>query len=148
MILIYLNCIISNVQRRNCDKKDANFLAWEGDSMTSVDCNFNFLYGRPHGAGLPLPPSICVHLSPTPFPLRVDVINGWPLILSIRYCDDSEHSCEAPQKWPAKNGAIQIVIFTLHYMTYNWCRNYVSTVMKMQQICPQSTFRSKCKNIF
>src|SRR6218665_3934242 len=25
------------------------------------------------------PPSICVHLSLTPSPLRVDVINGWPL---------------------------------------------------------------------
>ena len=27
----------------------------------------------------PLPPSTCVHLSLTPSPLRVDVINGWPL---------------------------------------------------------------------
>src|SRR6218665_1055311 len=27
----------------------------------------------------PPPPSTCVHLSLTPFPLRVDVINGWPL---------------------------------------------------------------------
>src|SRR6218665_3242657 len=42
--------------------------------MTSVDSNFNFLCGRPHGAGPP------VHLSLTPSPLRVDVINGWPLI--------------------------------------------------------------------
>ena len=47
--------------------------------MTSVDSNFNFLCGRPHGAG---PPSTCVHLSLTPSPLRVDVINGWPLIIS------------------------------------------------------------------
>src|SRR6218665_279124 len=36
--------------------------------MTSLDSNFNFLCGRPHGAGPPLPPSTCVHLSPTPPP--------------------------------------------------------------------------------
>ena len=46
--------------------------------MTSVDSNFNFLCGRPHGAG---PPP--VHMrppEPDPLPsLRVDVINGWPL---------------------------------------------------------------------
>ena len=36
----------------------------------------NFLCERPHGAN-PLP-SACVHLSLAP-PLRVDVINGWPL---------------------------------------------------------------------
>src|SRR6218665_2548964 len=36
--------------------------------MTSVDSNFNFLCGRPHGAGPPLPSSTCVHLSLTPFP--------------------------------------------------------------------------------
>src|SRR6218665_2152031 len=60
-------------------KKDANFFAREEDSMPSVDSNFNFLCGRPHGAGPP-PPSTCVHLSLTPpLPLRVDVINGWPL---------------------------------------------------------------------
>src|SRR6218665_528605 len=47
--------------------------------MTSVDSNFNFLCGRPHGAGPPFPLSTCVHLSPTPSPLRVDGINGWPL---------------------------------------------------------------------
>jgi len=44
--------------------------------MPTVDSNF--LFGRPHGAGL-LPPSTSVHLSLT-FPFRVDVINGWPLI--------------------------------------------------------------------
>jgi len=43
------------VQRRNSGKKDANFFAQEEDSMTSVDSNFNFLCGRPHGAGPPLP---------------------------------------------------------------------------------------------
>ena len=31
------------------------------------------------GLDPPLPPSTCVHLSRTPSPLRVDVINGWPL---------------------------------------------------------------------
>jgi len=47
--------------------------------MTSVDSNFNFLCGRPHGAGPPPP----VHLhppEPDPLPsLHVDVMNGWPL---------------------------------------------------------------------
>jgi len=46
--------------------------------MTSVGSNFNFLCGRPHGAGPP-PPSTCVHLNLTHIPLRVDVINGCPL---------------------------------------------------------------------
>src|SRR6218665_3488335 len=50
--------------------------------MTSVDSNFNLLCGRPHGAGPP-PPSICVHVSLTPSPLRVDVINGWPLSIKM-----------------------------------------------------------------
>src|SRR6218665_1203369 len=46
--------------------------------MTSVDSNFNFLCGRPHGAGPP------VHMRPSePDPLRVDVINGWPLNLFL-----------------------------------------------------------------
>jgi len=47
--------------------------------MTSVDSNFNFVCGRPHGAG---PPPL-VHMrppEPAPSPNRVDVINGWPLI--------------------------------------------------------------------
>src|SRR6218665_2614073 len=50
--------------------------------MTSVDSNFNFLCGRPHGAG-PLPP---VHMrppEPDPSPLRVDVISRWPLKVQI-----------------------------------------------------------------
>jgi len=49
--------------------------------MTSVDSNFNFLCGRPHGAW----PPPTVHMRPSvpsswswPPPLRVDVINGWP----------------------------------------------------------------------
>src|SRR6218665_1797858 len=90
MLVIYLNCTISNLchsflSQKNFHfflskdeilvKKDANFFAWEEDSMTSVDSNFNFLRGRPHGAGPPSP----VHLSLTPSPLRVDVINEWPL---------------------------------------------------------------------
>jgi len=56
--------------------------------MTSVDSNFNFLCGRPHGAGpLPFP----VHLrppEPDPLPLCVDVINGWPhmIALTVRPC--------------------------------------------------------------
>src|SRR6218665_2916963 len=50
--------------------------------MTSVESNFNFLCGRPHGAGPP-PLSTCIHLSLTPSPLCVDVINGWPLASSI-----------------------------------------------------------------
>src|SRR6218665_1002681 len=46
--------------------------------MTSVDSNFNFLCGCPHGAGPPPP----VHMRPPePDPLRVDVINGWPQTL-------------------------------------------------------------------
>src|SRR6218665_1766467 len=47
--------------------------------MTSVDCNFNFLLWTSTWGWTPFPPSTCVHLSLTPSPLRVDVINGWPL---------------------------------------------------------------------
>src|SRR6218665_2362312 len=46
--------------------------------MTSVDSNFNFLCGLPHGAGPPSP----VHMrppEPDPSLLCVDVINGWPI---------------------------------------------------------------------
>jgi len=46
-------------------KKDANFLAWEEDRMTSVDYNFNFLCGRPHGAW---PPSPSPHASTWAWP--------------------------------------------------------------------------------
>src|SRR6218665_2980145 len=45
-----------------------------------MDSNFNFLWGRAHGAGPPPP----VHMrppEPDPLPLRVDVINGWPLYM-------------------------------------------------------------------
>src|SRR6218665_484823 len=58
----------------------------EVDSMTSVDSNFNFLCGRPHGTGPPSPPSTCVHLSLAPSPLRVDVINVWPITTSDCTC--------------------------------------------------------------
>src|SRR6218665_3630707 len=50
--------------------------------MTSVNSNFNFMCGRPHRAGSPPP----VHMrlpEPDPLaPLRVDVINGWPLTVT------------------------------------------------------------------
>ena len=46
--------------------------------MTSVDSNLIFCVDIHMGLD-PLPPSTCVHLSLTPSPLRVDVINGWPL---------------------------------------------------------------------
>src|SRR6218665_3273713 len=46
--------------------------------MTSVDSNFNFLCGRPHGARPPPP----VHMR-EPDPLHVDVINGWPLTIVL-----------------------------------------------------------------
>src|SRR6218665_1376593 len=52
--------------------------------MTSVDSNFKCLCGRPHGDG---PPSPSMHMrppEPDPLPLRVDVINGWPLIYSCQ----------------------------------------------------------------
>jgi len=52
-----------SIQRRNYGKKYANFFAGEEDMMTSVDSNFNFLYGRPHGARL-LPPSTWAWLPP------------------------------------------------------------------------------------
>ena len=45
--------------------------------MTSVGSNF--LCGILHGAD---PPFTCVHLSLT-FPLRVDIINGWLLIVCV-----------------------------------------------------------------
>ena len=50
--------------------------------MTSVDSNFNFLCGRPHGAGPP-PPVNVRPPEPDPLPIRVDVISGWPLIISF-----------------------------------------------------------------
>ena len=39
-----------SVQRRNSGKKYTNFFEREEDRITSVDTNFNFLCGRPHGA--------------------------------------------------------------------------------------------------
>jgi len=46
--------------------------------MTSVDSNFNFCVDVHMGLDLPY-----VHMHPPePDPLRVDVINGWPLITS------------------------------------------------------------------
>ena len=49
--------------------------------MTSADSNFNFLCGRPHGAGPPRP----VHMRPPEPDLRVDVINGWPLSIQMQW---------------------------------------------------------------
>ena len=46
------------------------------DNMTSMDSNFNFLCGRPNGAG---PPAHMRPPEPDLLPLRVDVISGWPL---------------------------------------------------------------------
>src|SRR6218665_3875679 len=57
--------------------------------MMSVDSNFNFLCRRPHWAG---PPPL-IHLrppEPDPLPLRVDVINGWPLRDKIQRCNTME----------------------------------------------------------
>src|SRR6218665_3020507 len=76
MILIYLNCTISNLYHRKIStfflSKDEILakrrqLLCMRRRLTSVDSNFNFLCGRPHGAGPP-PPSTCVHLSLTPSP--------------------------------------------------------------------------------
>jgi len=39
-----------SIQRQNSGKEDTNFFSREEDRMTSVDSNFNFLCGRPHGA--------------------------------------------------------------------------------------------------
>src|SRR6218665_3294725 len=60
--------------------------------MTSVDSNFNFLCGRPHGAGPPPP----VHRrppEPDPSPLCVDVINGWPLSDHTIFKHIRQHVC-------------------------------------------------------
>src|SRR6218665_393276 len=57
--------------------------------MTSVDSNFNFLCGRPHGAGPPPPVHMRPH-GPDHLPLRVDVINGWPQTCSNIHCDSCE----------------------------------------------------------
>src|SRR6218665_1099205 len=51
--------------------------------MTSVGSNLSC--GRPHGDdSLHHPHSTCIHLSLITFPLRVDVINGWPLNLTTK----------------------------------------------------------------
>jgi len=39
----------------------------------------NLFCGRPFRADLPPPPSSCIHLSLNHSPLRVDIINGWPI---------------------------------------------------------------------
>ena len=74
--------IFYSVQRRNSGKNTSTSSHEKKTfRMTSVDSNFNFLCGRPHGA-CPPPP---VHMRPPePDPLRVDVINGWPLIGNLQ----------------------------------------------------------------
>ena len=57
-----------SIRRRNSGKKDANFSAWEEYRMTSVDSNFNFLCGRPHGAWLPYPVNMRPPEPDPPFP--------------------------------------------------------------------------------
>ena len=87
-----------SIERRNSGKKDTNFFAWEEDRMTSVDYNFNFLCGRPHGSW-PLP----IHMrppEPDPSPLRVDVINGWPLCLQPSFFVSVEENQVGLFKWP------------------------------------------------
>jgi len=61
----------------NEDNILANWFAREEDRMTSVDSNF---CGRPHGDDATPCVHATVHLSLTPIPLRVDVINRWPLM--------------------------------------------------------------------
>src|SRR6218665_2955654 len=78
--------------------------------MTSVDSNFNFLCGRPHGAGPP-PPSTCVHPSLTPLPLRVDVINGWPLFCPGRFVRGSF-------VWKVSSGVVLSVPLLSEYICY------------------------------
>src|SRR6218665_1302653 len=67
--------------------------------MTSVDSNFNFLCGRPHGAGPP------VHMrppEPDPLPLRVDVINGWPFkhLIVVYSGFNTDYGSSEPLKTP------------------------------------------------
>src|SRR6218665_2712780 len=57
--------------------------------MTSVDSIFLIFCVDVHMGLDPLPPSTCVQMSLTP--LRVDVINGWPLMLQM----SNEHSRSA-----------------------------------------------------
>src|SRR6218665_1697929 len=80
--------------------------------MTPVDSNFNFLCGRPHGAGPPSP----VHMrppEPDPLPLRVDVINGWPHICRV--------FCKIVYRYIYSKGATLSVLVGLqntHMLTY------------------------------
>src|SRR6218665_2200306 len=59
--------------------------------MTSVDWTLILIFCVDVHIGLdPLPSSTCVHLSLTPSPLRVDVINGWPFRDKIQRCNTME----------------------------------------------------------
>src|SRR6218665_676800 len=83
--------------------------------MTSVDSNFNFLCGRPHGLDPPPP----VHMrppEPDPLPLRVDVINGWPLRLAPKLLGQYNvgihglHSLGIDTRSTAKNIVIMLTL--------------------------------------
>src|SRR6218665_4029192 len=80
--------------------------------MTSVDSNFNFLCGRPHGAGPP-PQSTCVHLSLID-PLCVDVINGWPLNLGSKLELSRLKACFYV-KWPFLSLASTSSVYSSFY---------------------------------
>jgi len=75
LLVIYINLwkisTFYSVQRGNSGEKDANFFAWEEDSMTSVDFNFNLLCGRPHGAWPPITPVRMCPPEPDPSPPSV-----------------------------------------------------------------------------
>src|SRR6218665_1024395 len=71
-----------SVQRRNSGKKRRQLLCMRRrqDDVTSRQWTLILIFCVDVHMGLdPLPPSTCVHLSLTPSPVRVDVINGWPL---------------------------------------------------------------------
>src|SRR6218665_668670 len=87
--------------------------------MTSVDSNFNFLCGRPHGAE-PLPPSTCVHLSLTPSPLCVDAINGWPLWIKGSYFLLGELRAVHVVCWTCQVGSPNAGGTLRHALTYGW----------------------------
>ena len=79
-----------------------------GRRQDDIISGLNFLCERPCAAWPPSP-STCVHLSLTPSPLRVDVINGWLLTwcgrpMSPRNTWDSDKTtfCLCIQMWSNK----------------------------------------------
>src|SRR6218665_758991 len=79
--------------------------------MTSVGCNF--LCGHPNVAE---PPSACAHLSLTPFYLRVDVINGWPLRASAHVCSSC---CLGMVELDNPTDLMQDLLVSLHLKSLN-----------------------------